>query len=406
LPGEIGWIPGRIPYWEKNKIYLMRKKLLLFCFLVFLCLLGYVGYKRPFYNWDMLAYMAIILRHEHTDFEHVHAGVYSTIQHQLPSDAYRDLVDGDLHYRRSMAASAAQFEMILPFYLVKPLYTWLVFVFYKLGTPLIQATILPSVLGYVLLGGLLFVWVRKYLSGIYAWLFTTFLMLSSFVWELSRYSTPDAVSAFLMMGALFSLVERKSPILVFLCLFLAVLARLDNIIPAFFLLVLGRFYGRGEVEWRRGGFSLMTAMLVALFFFVTTPLSSYGWNPFYYPTFMKWLNLSYAYQPAFRPTDYFTLAISHLMGGLFYTYIFLFLALGVLAFYSYRNKTFFPLSFEQKLLLAILLSMGVRFILQPVIADRFFVPYYLLVILLFLRKLRPQEGIQRQDASHAGKGFA
>jgi hypothetical protein len=338
----------------------VKQKVLLLAYVVFIGLVAFYAFRRPSYNWDMLPYMAVVLGPAS------HDSVYSLARTHLSPETYALLSDGGLPYRREMAANAASFAQQMPYYSVKPLYTGLVYVCYHLGVPLIGATVLPSLLGYIGIGILLLVWTRKYLPG--AELFCALVMVTAPMWEMARTSSPDGLSAFLMLGGLYFILEKGPMLAAFALFLLAVFARIDNVLPAVALLAL-------TVPLKR--FAWMGACLGLAYLAVAASGLPYGWSILYYPTFAKSLNLDYAYHASFHFSDYAALVKSHLMTGLFYSYLFLFLALGCLV----------SPGFDRRLALTLLGVIVVRFALQPIIADRLYIPYYLCVLVLLVRRV-------------------
>src|SRR5919112_339857 len=92
-----------------------------------LCLLtaGMYAYRHPAYNWDMLAYMALIVKLEgsHT-MDEIHAVTYQKAKSELSVDIYENLTSA-VPLRKQRAENAAAFYDILPMYAAKPLYCWL-----------------------------------------------------------------------------------------------------------------------------------------------------------------------------------------------------------------------------------------------------------------------------------------
>jgi hypothetical protein len=342
------------------KNWTVKQKVLLFAYLVFIGLVAFYAFRKPSCNWDMLPYMALVLGPAS------HDSVYNLARARLTPENYALLTDGGLPYRREMAASASSFTQQMPFYSVKPLYTGLVYAGYHLGVPLMSATVLPSILAYIGIGILLLVWTRKYLPG--AELFCVLVMVTGPMWEMARTSSPDGLSALLMLGGLFFLVESGPTLAAFALFLLAVFARIDNVLPAVALLAL-------TVPVKR--FAWMAACLGLAYLVVALTGLPYGWSILYYPSFAKSLNLDYAYHASFHFRDYVALAKSHLMTGLFYSYLFLFLALGCLV----------SRGFDRRLVLTLLGVIVVRFALQPIIADRLYIPYYLCVLVLLARRV-------------------
>src|ERR1043165_5336135 len=105
----------------------MKFKSRLFSFLsylaFFLCLLpvAIFTFKHPAYNFDMLGYMALIIRTGTHDLNQVHATTYEKVRQVIPADEYRKLTETP-PFRKKIAEDALQFEKILPIYSVKPLY--------------------------------------------------------------------------------------------------------------------------------------------------------------------------------------------------------------------------------------------------------------------------------------------
>jgi hypothetical protein len=131
---------------------------------------------------------------------------------------------------------------------------------------------------------------------------------------------------------------------------------------------------------------LMIFATVVTYFLITSAGLKYGWNLLYYPSFAKHLNISYKANTHFSFRDYFILFYRNIISSFFFTHFILFMLLALIQFADKTSLKFQQLTFEQLLLITIFGSIVVRFILQPLIADRFFVAYYLLIMVLLIRK--------------------
>lgn len=100
-------------------------------------------YARPSYNWDMLAYAAVILDDGETSPEALHAEVYRVASEEVPEREYRMMVDTTHQLRSEVLRNSERFYQFLSYFRVKPLYTLLCDVFYSMGVPLMKATVLP-----------------------------------------------------------------------------------------------------------------------------------------------------------------------------------------------------------------------------------------------------------------------
>ena len=189
-------------------------------YIVCICLIALFAFRRPHYNWDMLAYMALVIQEDHQDINQLHEITYKTVKDNIPEIDYEHLVGSE--YRKSLAGNPKIFFNQLPFYAVKPLYVKMVSLFYKAGFPLPLSTVLPSILFYLLIGLLLFYWLLQYLKIIWTFAASLFIMLSGFMVFMARISTPDCLSAFLLLSSFYFIIEKPSLKWMFLFLVLSV----------------------------------------------------------------------------------------------------------------------------------------------------------------------------------------
>lgn len=364
----------------------MRNTIWLSLYLISIFLAGLYAFKRPYYNWDMIAYMAVVVGYDHPDPNYVHDTVYDIAKQQIPGSTYRLLIDGGIEFRKRMVENSNEFYRQMPFYTVKPLYTRFIYLIYKTGVPLIQATVLPSLIGYLLIGILLIRWIKRYLKFPYAILFCLLTMLSAPMWDIARSSTPDCLSAFLVLSAMYFVLEIKSMTLTFIFLFFSILCRLDNVIPAVMIISLLAFSNKWEYKLSVKKYSMMLLLISITYLFITLSTRHFGWNILYYPTFLKSLNLSYTFQPQFHFSDYIALGISQIMTGLFFSHFLLFMVLALLSFTGKSTPTLRTLDFEQLFLCTVIAIMFIRFVLQPVSSDRFYIAYYLVILILLVKR--------------------
>jgi hypothetical protein len=337
--------------------------------------------------------MAVVIGYDHNDPNFVHDTVYDIIKKQLPASVYNQLQDGGLEFRKRMAGNSKEFQMQMPFYAVKPLYTGIVYLVYKAGIPLIQATIVPSFIGYFLIGFLLILWILRYMQFYLALTTSTFMMLSAPMWDIVRNSSPDCLSAFLLLGAMYFILERKSILAAFVFFLLSIFARLDNVIPSFFFISLLTFSNKWSPKIPLKKYAMMLIFISLCYFGITLNIRQFGWSVLYYPTFLKSLNLSYSFHAEFHLREYLALSISHIMTGLFFSNFLLFMVMALLAFAEKTIFQFRKLSFNQLFLCVMIGIIIVRFVLEPVIADRFYIAYYLCILILLIKKLQLKTNI-------------
>ena len=367
--------------------FIMKKNFKYWTFYVYaalMLLISIYSFKKAEYNWDMLPYMAVILQHDgNNDIEKIHSQVYTIAKHSVSEQVFSKLIDPGSPYRKSVFTNPAAFSQQLPFYVVKPLYTRLCYLFYKCGLSLPKATAFPSAISFFLISLLVYSWIGKYLPQITGFIFSILLMLSPFMLAAAKLSTPDLFSALLLVAGIYSYVEMRSHDLPALFLLLAIFARLDNVIPVVLISSAIFYIENRNIPARK--YILFSIAVIASYFFVSWQASRFGWGVFYYPDFATHLNPYYDIQKPFSLPGYLSLVKSQLMTGFYYSSLAIFVFLGcLLPWFSKMNAK--NISVETFLSIAFLATIIIRFILQPVIADRFYVAYYIVISVFVLKK--------------------
>jgi hypothetical protein len=208
----------------KNRLYEL-------IFLVFAGVFIFFSSQKPMYNWDMIAYMGVAVEYQEHNLQRVHNEVYSSLQREVPASVYAGLT-ADIDDRHECAVSADAFAEELGFFRTKPLYTFLVFLFFTSGLPLVFSTLLPSIIASFVFLAIAYIWVAKYVKRYLAVIISAGIAFLPIVSEQARSSTPDALSSMLLLLTLYLLATNRKKQWVVLCMLLAVLARVDNVIFA------------------------------------------------------------------------------------------------------------------------------------------------------------------------------
>ena len=339
-------------------------------------------YRKPGYNWDILPYMGVVLHYENA--KEVHRTVYAIAKEEFPENVFKQLTDSTNRYRFNVYHHQEEYNLQMPFYVVKPLYTGMAYLFYKAGFPLSRATVLPSLIAYFLTAVLLFYWLSRYLPVIFATIAGLLISLWGPLLMVAGMSAPDALSAMLLFFAFYFFIEKDSILLPYIFLLLSILARIDNILPVSFIIAI-IVYTKNQ-RWNRKfkkGALLLSGAFVC-FFLVSSLASEYGWSLLYYSDFYKHLNTSYDVHTLFSFSNYWSLFKSQLMTGLYYSHLPLFFFLSMIIIrYGYIAQR--KLNTDILLTVTFLLVIVIRFVLQPVIADRLYIPYYLVILILLIR---------------------
>ncbi len=187
------------------------------------------SFYNNFFNWDIAAYMGVVLGYNGIPVAEAHQQAYSIIQHQFPPDAASALLH-ESAYREHCFADASFYAQQLSFYRVKPLFTGSAYLLYKCGLPLWTALRIPAAIGFAGLATVLLLWLNRMLKPGFSHLVAV-LLLSGYATQLARLVTPDALSAFLVLLLFYLLmVMPQRKILAWSVLFLLALCRIDNLV--------------------------------------------------------------------------------------------------------------------------------------------------------------------------------
>lgn len=334
----------------------------------------------------MLGYIALVIQKTDKDITEIHQKTYASVKVGIPENDYTLLTTGN-ERRKKWAAFPNEFYNTLPFYAIKPLYGEVVNLFYKMGFSLPISTVLPSILSYIFIGSLLLYWLVSYLKILLASLISLLIMCSGAMISLAQLSTPDSLSAFLLLLSFYFIIERPSLTWIFSLMALSILARLDNIIPCACILSFLFLSGKWQKKIQLKSYLLALSAFIGLYFGITiTTLKSFeGWNSLFYPAFIRHLNLSGTNYAGFSLTAYGELLYSRAITALLHSnfpLFFLFLVL-VLLPSSFRFRKF---TFNQQFAFLLGAIIVVRFMLFPDLDDRFNMAYYLLFIIIFARQ--------------------
>jgi len=350
----------------------------------FLALVGVAKklYRTPEYNWDILPYMAVVLSYDNIDSEQAHNQAFETVKEELPPGKSQLLTDTTNHHRKQALRDPKFFASLYPMYVVKPLYTRLCWMTYRSGFTLTEATYLVSTISFVLIGMVLLIWISSYVKLLFAALYSIIVMLMPFMTDTARLSSPDMLSAMLIFTGVFFLIQKRQTGMGFLILILSLFARIDNIIPVMMILTGYKLFSQQVMSWKKY-FLVITGILIC-FFYISSLATPFEFSPLYADSYVG--NMKTADATTTLNTFDAKFLISQVLAGLKHSWLFIFAVLGLLCI-LFSKRT--PETKSNWIILAIAISIGIRFLLQPLISDRFYIPYYLLIIVILLRMVTP-----------------
>jgi hypothetical protein len=328
----------------------------LFFYIVLLSLSTFYLSWFPGHNGDMPFYIALVIEKEQGSTEGVVETTKEVLRQELPPREYQDHAD-----RISNAD-----PVILERYRIKPLYVLLVLAFHQLGFSYIHATLVPSLLCYFLIGLSIWQIVIKKLDPVKTFLVSTTCMLIFPTLMLARLSTPDALSCFILLNALFFIYYGRNKSLWFSLFLLAICVRLDNVVPE--LIILFALWNWPDGKFRNKlfikQFVIMSCSVFVMAMFVNlTSTHHFLWfsDPHFSETteqYLKDLRIYFYVVP----------------GSFFMFLLVLFIFSGLVRGYSWKQEVNY-------IFYTICAVVFVRFLLYPFYEERYITPYLLFSLL-------------------------
>ena len=339
----------------------------------------------------MLGYMALVVKMDRPNtIAQIHDITYSSARQNIPLEEYKMLTETPSH-RKKFETDPSEFSNILPNYIVKPLYIWLCWLFYKSGSSLPMATVMPSIISYLVLGLFLFYWLRKYLQTVFAFAGAGLIMFSVFITAIARLSTPDCLSTLFLFISIYFILEKRNLTLMSLFFLLAAFTRLDNIITCFFIISFLAFSKKWKIINRRQYFS-MVAVLAIAYITIVLPVRQFEWSIIFYSNYAKHIDYSKDFSDPISILSYLSLVYSKLVTAFVSTHFTFFLFLSLLILFT-KKFSLRTLSFDQTFLLVLAATGLFKFLLLPDLSDRFYLGFYLIIIMLLVRKFFPKLSI-------------
>jgi hypothetical protein len=331
------------------------------------------AYRGPAYNWDMLPYMALVLGHDIPNVDSLHAATFATARAQIPESKYSVLVDSANVYRRRTSHEPGTFMSEVGLYVIKPLYLLSIRAFYKLGIPLAQATVVPSLLGYLIITLLVLVWLRAAIPDPLATLTAFALALSPFMLETVRMSTPDLLAACLLLAGIYLIIEKRLPIVGLIPLSCAVLVRIDALLFVVPVLAYLSYLRLLSVRWLIAVLAVGAVICVVTFFGRADLLGQM--------LLMMRSSTERITSPQERSfASLYLRGVMHGLAGLQYSSIFLVMGVACAAMFLRRRLgTGFRSDVHAVTIVAMLVHIAIRYVLYPIIEDRFIIADYILI---------------------------
>jgi 4-amino-4-deoxy-L-arabinose transferase-like glycosyltransferase len=234
---------------------------------IYICLAAIMAvdaYARPRYNWDFLPYVALVAQIDHDDLS-AHRIAYSEAQRKMPVAIFATNTVGS-EYRKANFLDPRIFAAELSWYRQRILYIGLAYALHLIGLHEGDAVVLLSALAYFGIALIIAIWISQHLP-LRASLLISALAIATIPFSTTaRLATPDALFTFVVLLAMYFLIESRTPIPAIALLFVSILVRSDGMLLAVPALVYMAVASPGRVRLsRRTAIILATlAAVVAL----------------------------------------------------------------------------------------------------------------------------------------------
>jgi hypothetical protein len=327
-------------------------------YILLLCLFTFVLSRYPGHNGDMPFYIACAIEKGQGSMNGVVDQTKEVLKKELPAAEYQD--------------HAARFgnsdPVILERYRIKPLYILLVLIFHRLGFSYIHATVIPSLIGYFLIGLSIWRFAIQRLDSVMTFLISMVCMMIYPTLVLARLSTPDAISCFFMLNALLFIYFGRNKTL-WICLFLvAICARVDNVVSELiFLFALWKWPGINfSNKLSTKEFISFSSILIGVALLVNGMSARHFF----------WFTDPYFSQPAGQYVKDVRLYFFVVAGSFFMSLFILFLISGFSRGFSRKSEVNY-------LFYVVCVLVFVRFLLYPYYEERYLMAFYLFSLLIF-----------------------
>ncbi len=359
-----------------NKIYLVA-------YLVYITGILAYAWMKPYYNWDMIPYIAAARSFEHHDKKQIHEEVYEDVKKFVPPHVYAEMIQGD--YRQTMLSDAEAFYQQIPFYKPKLLYVWLIHVLTQFGFNSITAMSILSVVPSFIASLLILLFLLNEISGVYPYVISVLIINVSGILDIARLFTPDSFSACIVLLAMFLILRKKHFLWGSSFLLLSIFIRVDNLLFCFMCLTYLRFFGSDEYRLNNIVYIVTTALCAVSYIIISYGTKNYGWTTLIHHVTVNKIVTPESFQPAITLFDYIVIVFKRgFIQFVTNPLVSFFLIMGLSTRYllTFTNRDSKILIYGHIIAL-MALSIVVHFVLFPDLLSRYFATQYAMGAIAF-----------------------
>lgn len=362
-------------------------RLLVFIFSIYLCLMSYYLYTHQYYNVDLEAYAGLIYKAEYPDMkiEDIHKKVYTELKGTNPklfgiTPQDEEIAVGENTYYKVLSENPKAYGEELQLFSVKPFYNFVNLLFFKSGFNLTTSVFLTSILSYVLILVLVFCYLIRILKNYpLALIITVIISLFKPLLEASRHASADSLSCLLLMLSLYTFIVRKKHLAATIFAMLCVLTRPEYFILYSFLYIVA-YFNRNTLEIKALKLFLSYGYIFLAFFLIQY-FNQISWSTLFMNQFTKVQIYPISDPDPFVFSDYVKYLKKSMLlefNGSYFSLLLLFIVIILANKFSWHSKK----SWAQCLFFAaIYISIFLRFLVFPSLANRMMIGFYLIIIL-------------------------
>ncbi len=363
------------------------------------CLGLYLGYiallivhwnEYPTYNRDTVSYVGAALSYEEKDITTLHHEAYQSVLDAVPANRRGSLLSKTPH-DKVMAERPDVFVAQLNGYHGKPLYVAGIYGLHKLGLNLVFSARLLAILPAIGLAVLILIWLSRYYSIGYSCLLSFLSATGAGIQSVELFSTPDMLSAALLVLGLYFLVEQRRPTTGAMILVLSVFARMDNIILVNLIFCYLALFAPRSDRISVTQFAFFGIAATASYLAIGYLAQVDSWATTFHYAFGELIidpaNKLYSITPGFYVeilARQFSLALT--TNPIKQTC--LFAGLGIITVLLHRYRPAHSSSVMLAgLAITVLMAMVIRYLSFPLLEERYYFAEYMMISLLFLRQV-------------------
>jgi hypothetical protein len=361
----------------------LNKVVVVTYFLLILCIALY-NYIKPYYSYDLIPYTAATISLEQSDPVKVHELTYKSIKDSIPNQIFNSFTTGT--FGETMVTNSVSFNQQLNYYNIKPLYIYLIFILHQLGLGIVNAIHLISVLSYIGICILLYLFIKELRSGsgLIGITILSILLVCQPLILIAGRNTPDTFSAFVITLSLYLLLRSRLKLLSGVLLVLSITIRPDNlIISSLLLLYFGLFSPKQYRLKLVHTIYLLLASAIG-YFAINHFEHAYSWKTLFTSAFLHFIELPAEVTVHLSLKDYFKVLLTNGIKVL-NTHMFQFIVIGLIGLITSASLRDSVYNHLVKITLGV---MVIYFLLFPSTeVDRYFITEYLIILIATLNNV-------------------